>query len=351
MLNQMTFLDTPNAISSPGSEDGAERFDSLIGPTRYRFGQDHVPANRSVVPAQGGGQTILATSGPSSSSSSRPSDLSSLLENRLRQRLLLYGSMEYVLTWKVRTTPMGRSIYALRGSTPRTLGNDCTGWPTPKALTGGANSQRSERGAGGADLQEAAGWATPQATEARQGFQDRSRGMKGNQESPTTQVINNVPSWVSAWPTPRTRDHKGEYEGGRIRNGKISTDTLDVAAQLTSGPNTSSSPAETENTDASSQESRRSSGSLNPALPRWLMGYPVEWCEAAIAAFRKIKATAARLAPSEIVSLHWANATGEGRVMRLKGYGNAINPVLASEFVVTVAQIIESTYTAKERAE
>ena len=61
--------------------------------------------------------------------------------------------------------------------------------------------------------------------------------------------------------------------------------------------------------------------------------------------------SAARLAPSEIVSLHWANATGEGRVMRLKGYGNAINPVLASEFVVTVAQIIESTYTAKESAE
>ena len=35
-----------------------------------------------------------------------------------------------------------------------------------------------------------------------------------------------------SWPTPTTRDHKGGYQGGRIRNGKISTDTLDVAAQL-----------------------------------------------------------------------------------------------------------------------
>ena len=35
-----------------------------------------------------------------------------------------------------------------------------------------------------------------------------------------------------SWPTPTTRDHKGGYIGGRIRNGKLSTDTLDVAAQL-----------------------------------------------------------------------------------------------------------------------
>lgn len=36
----------------------------------------------------------------------------------------------------------------------------------------------------------------------------------------------------SGWPTASTRDSKGGYQGGRIRNGKISTDTLDVAAQL-----------------------------------------------------------------------------------------------------------------------
>src|SRR5210317_795993 len=39
-----------------------------------------------------------------------------------------------------------------------------------------------------------------------------------------------------SWPTPTTRDHKGGYIGGRIRNGKISTDTLDVAAQLVGWP-------------------------------------------------------------------------------------------------------------------
>lgn len=39
-----------------------------------------------------------------------------------------------------------------------------------------------------------------------------------------------------SWPTPSTRDHKGGYQGGRMRNGKLSTDVLDVTAQLTHWP-------------------------------------------------------------------------------------------------------------------
>jgi len=36
---------------------------------------------------------------------------------------------------------------------------------------------------------------------------------------------------ASSWPTASARDHKGGYTGGRIRNGKVSMDTLDVAVQ------------------------------------------------------------------------------------------------------------------------
>ena len=36
---------------------------------------------------------------------------------------------------------------------------------------------------------------------------------------------------ASSWPTATARDHKGGYTGGRIRNGKVSMDTLDVAVQ------------------------------------------------------------------------------------------------------------------------
>ena len=48
-------------------------------------------------------------------------------------------------------------------------------------------------------------WPSPVASEVRQGFQDRSRGMKGSQESLTTVV-------VKSWPTPAARDHKDSGE-------------------------------------------------------------------------------------------------------------------------------------------
>lgn len=40
----------------------------------------------------------------------------------------------------------------------------------------------------------------------------------------------------TGWPTPSATDFKGGYQGGRIRNGKLSTDRLDVAAQLAGWP-------------------------------------------------------------------------------------------------------------------
>ena len=63
---------------------------------------------------------------------------------------------------------------------------------------------------------------------------------------------------VKMWPTPSTRDGKGGYIGGRIRNGKVSMDTLDVAVQYT-------------------DNQEKQLGSLNPTWVAWLMGYPTEW--------------------------------------------------------------------------
>lgn len=73
-----------------------------------------------------------------------------------------------------------------------------------------------------------------------------------------------------SWPTATSRDHKGGYPGGRIRNGKLSVDTLDVAAQLTadSGIHHSQSRAKT---------AKSGSSHLNPRFSLWLMGYPIEW--------------------------------------------------------------------------
>ncbi|CAI2121738.1 Uncharacterised protein [Serratia fonticola] len=46
---------------------------------------------------------------------------------------------------------------------------------------------------------------------------------------------------LKSWPTPTATDYKGGYLGGRLRNGKFSTDRLDVCAQLAGWPTPSAS--------------------------------------------------------------------------------------------------------------
>lgn len=80
---------------------------------------------------------------------------------------------------------------------------------------------------------------------------------------------------LALWPTPSATDHKGGYYGGRKRNGKWSTDRLDVTAQLATvyivtarGEMQTVSFAATGNGDRFR---------LNPSFSRWLQGYPQEW--------------------------------------------------------------------------
>lgn len=68
-------------------------------------------------------------------------------------------------------------------------------WPTAKAISGGANSKREERGAGGPDLQEAAeNWGAPTARDWKDGGADLTNvpenGLLGRQ--------------AANWPTPTT---------------------------------------------------------------------------------------------------------------------------------------------------
>jgi hypothetical protein len=72
-------------------------------------------------------------------------------------------------------------------------------------------------------------WPTVTATEARQGFQDRSRGMKGSQESLTTVVVksglaardnlNTSGSRQESWATPQSREFRSaEGNADRWKN-------------------------------------------------------------------------------------------------------------------------------------
>lgn len=67
-----------------------------------------------------------------------------------------------------------------------------------------------------------------------------------------------------AWP----RDGKGGYQGGRIRNGEISTDTLDVTAQLASWPTPTAGNADGSQAANASPTGKRADGSkATVALP------------------------------------------------------------------------------------
>jgi len=123
----------------------------------------------------------------------------------------------------------GRQLFRLVPSTPRTAEIASGLWPTPTASDNGP----------GTDM-------------------NNPRGIQQGNALATAAL------W-SMWPTPSSRDGKGGYQGGRIRNGKLSNDTLDVTVQHTG------------QAQSGSKEPTESKGGLNPAFVCWLMGFPQEW--------------------------------------------------------------------------
>ena len=93
-------------------------------------------------------------------------------------------------------------------------------------------------------------WPTPTASDSQGG----PRQMDGKRGRALKDLTN------PTWPTPSARDHKGGYVGGRIRDGKVSFDTLDVAVQHVSNKD-------------------KKFGTLNPNWVEWLMGLPTGWTD------------------------------------------------------------------------
>ena len=103
-----------------------------------------------------------------------------------------------------------RGAYSQRLNAERhTRESGSSSWPTAatRDYKGQSGSGRQERKGHPADTlpNAMAQWPSPVASEVRQGFQDRSRGMKGSQESLTTVVI-------KSWPTPSGMDGERPQE-------------------------------------------------------------------------------------------------------------------------------------------
>lgn len=249
MSDRTISKDMSNVTFSQALEDGLTHSDWLDGRMTDPRGRARALVSHSALPEKAKGLRTAATFGPLFGGSSRNADLSLSLGSRLVELLGSNGSMEYRLTWKRLDTKSGLPIYRLRASAHRKSGRDCSGWPTPnqRDTRRGCNQ---EQVANVADKLIMAGWPTPRTitggAESAERKQELGRTESGGGD------LQAVAKTLG--PTPSGGPAPTKY-GGEFRE-------------------------EIKQVDKKFREWNRNLR-LNPRFSLYLQGYPIEWASCA----------------------------------------------------------------------
>lgn len=251
MYTQAILSDSRSATFSPESASGVMPYDSPDGQTTDPSGPAPARANLSARQAKEAGLLTSGTYGPPGSISSSSVALQSSLASRLQVRMASLGSTSFKLTWKMRVTPSGRQICALRASERRTSGSGCGSWPTPI-------------------VNDAIGSAYCYGQEKRDGSRQKLLKLPGAAQ-------------LATWPTPQASDSTG---GGMAKRAIGRSNLNDFAILASHQDGTPARLTASGDLLTGSCAGMDAGGQLNPAHSRWLIGLPPEWDDCAPTATR-----------------------------------------------------------------